>query len=97
MAGDEGGVAGEVEPGLGAQHGERGEAHRHQRRLGVGGQRQLRFRPLEHQGRKRLPERLIDLGEYVACLGEKIGQGLAHADGLRPLAGEHEGLHRANG
>ena len=54
MAGDVGGVPADVEPGLVLEHPDHREARRHQRRLGILGQRQLAFRPLEHQPRQRL-------------------------------------------
>ena len=39
------------------------QAHRHQRRLGVLGQGQIGFRPLEHQPRQALAQRVVDLLE----------------------------------
>ena len=95
MAGDEGGVAGEVEPGLCAQRRHHGEAHRHERGLRIGGQRQLGLGPFEHKGGQLLPKRIVDFVEDLACRGKGFGQRLAHADGLRPLAGKHEGPHRS--
>ena len=49
VPGDEGGVAGKVEPGLGLEDADRSKAHRHEGRLGIRGQRQRVRRALEHQ------------------------------------------------
>ena len=57
MAGDEGGVARKVEPGLGLEHAHRRQRHRHQRRLGVRGQRQRLGRALPDQPRELFAER----------------------------------------
>ncbi len=91
MAGDEGGVALQVEPGLGLQHAQRRERGGHQRRLGVGGERQRLDRPVPHDGRQLLAQRLVDFLEHGAGDGELIGEGLAHADRLAALPGKHEG------
>ena len=58
--------------------------------LGVGGQLERLLRPLEAHGRERLAERGVHLVEGRARLGEALGQRLAHADLLGPLAGEEE-------
>jgi hypothetical protein len=90
MAGDESDVAGKVEPGFVREHPHCREAHRHQRRLGIGRQRQNVGWALPHDRRQLLAERLIDLGEYVPSRGESIGECLAHAHNLAALAGKYE-------
>ena len=90
MAGHEGGIALEIEPGLGLQHADRREADRHQGRLGVGRQGQVLGRPLPHEGGELLGEGLVHLVENGPGLREGIGQGLAHADRLAALPGKNE-------
>ena len=90
MAGDEGRIALQVETRLGLEHADRGEADRHQRRLGIARQRQLVLRPSKMIAESFSPERLVDLLENRARRGKRIGQRLAHADGLAPLAGKDE-------
>ena len=91
MAGHKGGVALEIEPGLGLEHPHGREADRHQGRLGIGRQRQLVLRPLEHQRATGSgPSAVIDLVEHGAGRGKALGQVLAHADGLAALARKHE-------
>ena len=67
-----------------------GEARRQQRRLRVLGQHQLAFRPLEHQPRKMLRQRLVDFLEEVARRREGLGERLAHAGRLRSLPGKNK-------
>ena len=55
---------------LGFEHADDGEADRHQGRLGVLGERQLGLRPLPHELRKLLAERIIDFLENRARRGE---------------------------
>ena len=66
MAGDERRVAREIEAGLGLQHAQGRERHRHQRRLGVLGQRQRVGRALPHERGELLAERRVDLVEHGA-------------------------------
>ena len=94
VAGDEGRVARNAKPRLGLERAERRHARRHQRRLGVGGQGQFGLWALEHQSRKVLRERRIDAVEHFARGRKGFGEGLAHADRLRPLTRKHQGrLH----
>ena len=58
--------------------------------LGVLGQAQLVVRPLEHQLREILVQCVVDLLEDLARRREGVGQRLAHANFLRPLAGKNE-------
>ena len=90
MAGDESHMTGHVEPALALEHPHHREAHRHQRRLRVLGQRQLFLRPLEHQPRQLLTQRLVDLLEDLARRREGAGEVASHADGLRALSGEDQ-------
>ena len=92
VAGDEFGVAGEIEPGFGLQHAGRGEADGHQRGLGVGGQNEIDLGALEHQGRQLFAERGVDLIEHGAGGGETVCQGFTHAHGLRALPRKYECL-----
>ena len=52
--------------------------------------RQGLHRPFGHELRQALAERVVDLLEHQPCRREGLGQGLAHADGLRSLAGKDE-------
>ena len=70
---------------------QRRQAGRHQRRLGVGGQRQLRLRPLEDQFRQLSPSAASTSLEHPRRRRKRRGERLAHADGLRALTGKHEG------
>ena len=93
--GDVGGVRGDRYP-LRLERPQRREAHRHQRRLGVARARQRILRPLEDDRGELLAERLVDLVEDRARRRNRVGQRLAHADGLAPLAGEKKcGRHRS--
>ncbi len=51
---------------------------------------ELALRPLEHQPRQMLAQRFVDFLEGLARGGEGVGELAAHADGLRPLAGEDQ-------
>ncbi len=68
---------------FGLQHLQHGLADRHQGRLGVLGQGQIALMTLEHQLGKLLLQGLVDLLEDVAGGRKGLGQGPAHADGLR--------------
>ena len=65
-------------------------AGRHDRGLGVFGEGQIAFRAFPHQPRQLLRQRVIDFLEDFARRRERIGQGLAHADGLAALSGKNE-------
>jgi hypothetical protein len=85
----------QVETGLGLQNPDRGKAHGHERRLGVGGERQILRRAFPHDRGQLLGEGLVHFVEHGLGLGEVLGKGLAHAHGLASLAGEYEcALHR---
>jgi hypothetical protein len=90
MAGHEAGMARDIEAALALQHAQRGEAHRHQRRLRVRGERQLVLGTCEHQPRQILPQRFVDLAEDIARRGESAGKLLSHADGLGALPGKDQ-------
>ena len=90
MAGDELRVALEVETGFRLQHADRGDRHRHQRRLRVLGQRQGFDRTFEDNGRQLAAERLVDFIEHLPGRREIRRQGLAHANRLAALAGKYE-------
>ncbi|CUW87103.1 hypothetical protein AGR1B_Cc110055 [Agrobacterium fabacearum S56] len=64
--------------------------HRHERRLGIGRQRQRFFRAIPHDVGKLLAERVINLLEHSPCFRIAIGEFLAHADGLASLTGKCE-------
>jgi hypothetical protein len=95
MAGDEDGVARDVEPGFAFEGAKRGETRRHQRRLRVGGQRQLGLGPLEDHLRQRFAERRVDLLEHGARGGKRLGERFAHADRLRALPRKRQGRRHA--
>ena len=80
----------EAGPAL-AQGGEVGDRRREQGRLGVDRQVELVGGSLEGQAADRLAERGVGFGEDGRGGRRGGGQGLAHADRLRPLAGEDEG------
>ncbi len=63
MAGDELRVAREIETGFRLQHAHGGERDRHQRRLGVLGERERLGRAFEDDGAQLVAERLVDLVE----------------------------------
>ena len=50
-------------------------------------------RTLEAQTAQRFAQRRVSLGERLSADRERVGQGLAHADGLRALARKDEGNH----
>ena len=56
--------------------------HGHQRRLGIGGQGQRLLGALPHRLAQILAERGVHLLEDGSRLRERVGQVLAHADGL---------------
>ena len=72
------------------QHAQHGQADRHQGRLGVLGQGQIRLRPLEHEPAQALAQRIVDLLEDEARRAEGLGERTPHADGLGSLAREDE-------
>ncbi len=90
MAGDERAGAPQIEAALALEHAQHGEADRHQRRLGVLGQRELVLRPLEDHPGEVLAERLVDFGEDLAGAGMAFGEVAPHADGLRALSGKNQ-------
>ena len=70
-----------------------GDAHGQDRRLRVFGEQQLRLWTLEAQAAQRLAKRIVGLVERLPTDRECIGQGLAHSDFLRALAGKDECNH----
>jgi hypothetical protein len=90
VPGDEPRLGGQRPLALGLQHLEDRLADRHQRRLGVLGQGEIAFRPFEHQLGELLLQRVIDLLEDVSGGRKGLGQGAAHAGGLRSLTRENE-------
>ena len=70
MAGDELRVALEIEAGFALQHAQGRERDRHQRRLGVFGERQRLGRALEHDGGELGAERLVNFGKTCAATGK---------------------------
>ena len=85
MAGDEGGVASDNDALFRLQRPQGRQTHRHQGRLGVGGQGQLGGVALEHQGRQLFAQRRVHLVENRARGGKGVIKRLAHSDGLRTL------------
>ena len=90
MAGDELRIALEIEAGFRFQHAHDGERDRHQRRLGVFGERERVGRAFEDDGAQLVAERVIDLLEHRRAGAKFVGQRLAHADRLAALARKHE-------
>ena len=90
MARDEGSGVVEIDAALLLQHPQHSHRQRHQRRLGVLRQDQFLFRPLEHQPRQVLAQRVVDFLEYLAGGRLGLGKRLAHAHGLTALAGKNE-------
>ena len=72
-----------------------GSGHRigHDRGLGVGGHGQLAFRPVLHQRRELLLERLVNLFEHRTGMRAGVGEVGAHADFLASLTGKDECSH----
>ena len=95
VAGDKPGMFGELKATGLLKHAKHCERCRHHGRLGVLGQRQLALRPLPHEPRQPLVQRVINLLEDFARRRERLGKGLAHADGLAALTGKDEGFHMA--
>ena len=95
MAGDELRVALEIEPGFGFQHAHDRERDRHQRRLGVFGERERLGRAFEYDAAELGAERPVDLVEHGLRGREIVGQRLAHADRLAALAGKHKSCRHA--
>ncbi|MNE54525.1 hypothetical protein D3C80_1493080 [compost metagenome] len=89
VTGDKAGL-GHVHAELDLQHPRRRRRDGHQGRLGVFGQGQLVFRAFAHQVEQLLVQRVVDLGEDVACAGEGLGESCAHADALAALTGEEK-------
>ena len=89
MAGDIARGVADADLALLLQHGDHRHANRHQRGLGVLGQGEHIVRALEHELGQVLLQRLVDLAEDLARLGEGRGQFLAHADGLGALPRKH--------
>jgi hypothetical protein len=90
MAGDERRFA-SAHAKLALQRTHRRQAHRHQRRLRVGGQRQFIGRAFEDQLRELLAQRLVDLLKHLARRAERVVKTLAHAGRLASLTGKNEG------
>ena len=93
VAGGEGGLRGidaELAP-AGADGREVGDARGEERRLRVLGAVEVLLGTLPREPGDRLAERLVGGGEHGGGVGRGFGEGAAHADGLAPLAGEHEG------
>ena len=90
MAGNKGGIARKVDAGLGFEHPHDGERDRHQRRLGILGERQRIGRPVPDRFAEPLAERRVDFLEHLPRRGKGVGQRLAHANRLTSLAGKNE-------
>jgi hypothetical protein len=89
------GEPGYVEPGLALEHADDREARGEQRRLGVFGEGEVALRPLEHQPREALRQRVVDLFEEQPGGRKGLGQVATHAGMLRPLAGKNKStFHR---
>ena len=95
MAGDESDMGFEIELAVFLEHARDGEAHRHQRRLRILGEGQIALRPLEHEAREILLQRLVDLVEDIARRRERAGKIAPHADRLRTLARKYQGARHA--
>ena len=96
MAGDDRRPCRDDRGRFGFQHADRREPHRHQRRLGVGGQRQLSSGPshirlgqASRRARRRLPANTARASAKVSA------ELLAHADGLAALSGKDESQRHA--
>ena len=93
VAGREGGFGGidaELAP-AGANGGEVGDARGEERGLRVLGAVEVLLGTLPCEPGDRLAERLVGGSEHGGGVGRGFGEGAAHADGLAPLPGEHEG------
>ena len=73
-----------------AQHFERRDRNGQQRGLGVLGELELVFRTFETQAGNREAQRLVGLLKNAPRGGVRLGKRLAHASGLRALAGEQK-------
>ncbi len=90
MPGDKGDMPPQIEAAVGFEHADHREAHRHQRGLCVFSQGQIALRPLEHQPRELLRQRLVNLVEEVAGRRKRLGEAAPHADRLRALTRKHQ-------
>jgi hypothetical protein len=75
---------------LGSEHGACGYRNGKQRWLCVLGQLEVLFRTLKAESRDRKSQGFIGFFEYAARFGDSIGKRLAHAGGLRALAGKEK-------
>ena len=90
VAGDEGGLVGELEAARLFQRADDGEADGHDGGLGILGERQVFLRAFPHQFGELLAQSLVDLLEDLTGGSESLGQFAAHADGLRSLPRKDE-------
>jgi hypothetical protein len=90
VTGDELRLALKIEPRFRLQHADDGERDRHQRRLGILGERQRVRGPVEHDGAQALAERLVHHLEHSPCRREVLRQCLAHTHRLAALARKYE-------
>ncbi len=90
MASNELRVALEVETGFGLQHTNGCKRDRHQRRLGIFGEREGFLRAFENDSRELGAQRVVHLGEHLPGRREIRGQRFAHAHGLAALTRKYE-------
>src|SRR5690606_17947654 len=86
-------LGGDREPPLVLEYAQYRDGMGHDRRLGVLGQRKLFLRPLAHDPRQVLRERLVDFLENLARRSAGFSQFPAHADLLAALPREYECGH----
>ena len=79
-----------LEARFGFQNPQGRHARGHERRLGVGGQREFGLGSFEHQLREVLGQGGVDALEYVARGGKLVRKRLPHADRLGPLTRKHQ-------
>ena len=83
-------LVGQPHPGFIFQHAKAGNAHRHDRRLGIGGEGQFLFRPFPHQPRQAFAQCFVNFFEHGTGVGAGMGKALAHAHRLAALARKDE-------
>ena len=92
MSGDKAGFVFQFDSEIFFQYANDGHGIGHKGRLGIGGERQLVFRPFNHQFEQILRNSVVDFLKYVPCRLKIIGKFFPHADKLWTLAGEYKGI-----
>src|SRR6516165_4024291 len=90
MAGHESDIAPDIETGLVLKYPQCRDRNGHKRRLGVFSQREGLGRTAPDRVAEPLAQSGVDVVEYLAGRSKRLGQSLAHSDGLAALARENQ-------